>query len=334
MQRYRNPALKQHRDHQIKYAPRDVQLTQISRAERLLDELNPAGTYRYPELCEKITTARGEMYPDLVVSGAEGPRSQLRAASAAASGGNDAAAAKVGSELSSQRGTGSPSAKNDVTEETGAAEAEDGAEEALLPSPAAALLLLPGPNSLASTAFRSPSPDAGANEGGAPKVTTRTGRRQDGAGGAPSGPEQPTSPSDASKTAVAVARAPPSECPVSVLGVIGGVSRTRRLTRRAHSAASSATPAWAWRSGAGGGGDDDDDEEEAEELCLSLPATSSTGHTLARAWPSRMGSDFFVPAHASPRKAMTRPPPPPALPPTSSQTKTREKNDSPRSSLE
>ena len=69
--RYRNPAIKQLRDQQIKYAPRDVQLTQISRAERLLDELNPAGTYRYPELCEKITTYRGEMYPDLVVSGAE-----------------------------------------------------------------------------------------------------------------------------------------------------------------------------------------------------------------------------------------------------------------------
>ncbi|HEY0983201.1 MULTISPECIES: sigma-70 family RNA polymerase sigma factor [unclassified Schlesneria] len=71
MQRYRNPALKQLRDQQIKYAPRDVQLTQISRAERLMDELNPAGTYRYPEICEKITTYRGEMYPDLVVSGAE-----------------------------------------------------------------------------------------------------------------------------------------------------------------------------------------------------------------------------------------------------------------------
>ena len=69
--RYRNPAIKQLRDQQIKYAPRDVQLTQISRAERLLDELNPVGMYRYPELCEKITTYRGEMYPDLVVSGAE-----------------------------------------------------------------------------------------------------------------------------------------------------------------------------------------------------------------------------------------------------------------------
>lgn len=69
--RYRNPAIKQLRDQQIKYAPRDVQLTQISRAERLLDELNPGGSYRYPELCEKITTYRGEMYPDLVVSGAE-----------------------------------------------------------------------------------------------------------------------------------------------------------------------------------------------------------------------------------------------------------------------
>ena len=69
--RYRNPAIKQLRDQQIKYAPRDVQLTQISRAERLLDELNPSSSYKYPELCEKITTYRGEMYPDLIVSGAE-----------------------------------------------------------------------------------------------------------------------------------------------------------------------------------------------------------------------------------------------------------------------
>lgn len=69
--RYRNPAIKQLRDQQIKYAPREVQLTQISRAERLLDELNPAGTYRYPELCEKITSYRAEMYPDLVLSGSE-----------------------------------------------------------------------------------------------------------------------------------------------------------------------------------------------------------------------------------------------------------------------
>lgn len=69
--RYRNPAIKQLRDQQIKFAPRDVQLTQISRAERLLDELNPSSSYKYPELCEKITTYRGEMFPDLVVSGAE-----------------------------------------------------------------------------------------------------------------------------------------------------------------------------------------------------------------------------------------------------------------------
>lgn len=69
--RYRNPAIKQLRDQQIKYAPRDVQLTQINRAERLLDELNPASTYGYPELCERITTYRGEMYPDLVMTGAE-----------------------------------------------------------------------------------------------------------------------------------------------------------------------------------------------------------------------------------------------------------------------
>ena len=71
MAQYRNPAIRQLRDQQIRYAPREVRLTQLERAERLLDELNPNQSYRYPELCERITSYRSEMYPDLVVTGDE-----------------------------------------------------------------------------------------------------------------------------------------------------------------------------------------------------------------------------------------------------------------------
>ena len=71
MSLYRNPALRQLKDQQIKFAPRDARLKQIERAEWLLNELDPAATYRYPELCEKITSYRGEMYPDLVLTGEE-----------------------------------------------------------------------------------------------------------------------------------------------------------------------------------------------------------------------------------------------------------------------
>lgn len=71
MNRYRNPALKLLRDQQIRFAPREVRLTQVDRAERLLAELDPRGTYGYPELCEKITSYRSEMHPDLVITGEE-----------------------------------------------------------------------------------------------------------------------------------------------------------------------------------------------------------------------------------------------------------------------
>jgi RNA polymerase sigma factor (sigma-70 family) len=71
MSHYRNPAIRQLRDQQIRYAPREVRLTQLERAERLLSELNPAQSYRYPDLCEQITSYRPELYPDLVVTGEE-----------------------------------------------------------------------------------------------------------------------------------------------------------------------------------------------------------------------------------------------------------------------
>jgi len=71
MNRYRNPALKLLRDQQIRFAPKDVRLKQVDRAELLLAELDPRRTYGYPELCEKITSYRSEMNPDLVITGEE-----------------------------------------------------------------------------------------------------------------------------------------------------------------------------------------------------------------------------------------------------------------------
>ncbi|MBI1345164.1 sigma-70 family RNA polymerase sigma factor [bacterium] len=68
---YRNPAMRLLRDQQIRYAPRDVRVTQIDRAERLLNEIDTAQVYAYPELCEQITTFRSELYPDLMVTGDE-----------------------------------------------------------------------------------------------------------------------------------------------------------------------------------------------------------------------------------------------------------------------
>jgi RNA polymerase sigma factor (sigma-70 family) len=71
MSQYRNPAIRQLRDQQIRYAPREVRLDQLERAEHLLDEIHSAREYRYPDLCEQITSYRPEMYPDLIITGDE-----------------------------------------------------------------------------------------------------------------------------------------------------------------------------------------------------------------------------------------------------------------------
>lgn len=71
MSQFMNPAMKQLTDQQVRYAPRDVRLTQIDRAEEFISKLDIDETYRYPDLCEKITSYRPEMYPDMVLSGEE-----------------------------------------------------------------------------------------------------------------------------------------------------------------------------------------------------------------------------------------------------------------------
>lgn len=69
MNSFRNPAMKQLTEQQVRYTPIDVRIDQMDRAERLVSELDPQKTYRYTDLCERITTFRTELYPDLVVDG-------------------------------------------------------------------------------------------------------------------------------------------------------------------------------------------------------------------------------------------------------------------------
>src|SRR5580704_4956747 len=67
--RYCHPVMKQLTDQQVRYAPREVRITQMKRAERLVREIDPSKTYPYPEICERVTTFRPELYPDLVIGG-------------------------------------------------------------------------------------------------------------------------------------------------------------------------------------------------------------------------------------------------------------------------
>ena len=59
---YVNPVLRQLRDQQVRFAPRDQQLEQANRAERLLTEIDPGRVYPYEYLCFRITDFR----PDVV----------------------------------------------------------------------------------------------------------------------------------------------------------------------------------------------------------------------------------------------------------------------------
>ncbi|MDZ4687079.1 MAG: sigma-70 family RNA polymerase sigma factor [Planctomycetaceae bacterium] len=71
MSTYRNPAIRQLRDQQIRFAPRDVRLSQVDRAERFLNQVDSGKSYRYQDLCEQITQYRPELYPDLVITAEE-----------------------------------------------------------------------------------------------------------------------------------------------------------------------------------------------------------------------------------------------------------------------
>jgi RNA polymerase primary sigma factor len=68
---FKNPALKQLTDQQIRYTPPARLLEQRERAERLLGELDPARRYPYQFVCYRITAFRSDAYPDLLIDGVD-----------------------------------------------------------------------------------------------------------------------------------------------------------------------------------------------------------------------------------------------------------------------
>ena len=68
---YRHPAMKQLKDQQTRYAPRERRLEQIDRAEQLLGEIEGAKRYPYEYLCYRITGFRPDGWPALVLEGGD-----------------------------------------------------------------------------------------------------------------------------------------------------------------------------------------------------------------------------------------------------------------------
>jgi RNA polymerase primary sigma factor len=66
---YRHPALKQLKEQQARFAPKERRLEQIDRAEQLLAEIEPTKCYPYEYLCFRITGFRPEGSPALVLDG-------------------------------------------------------------------------------------------------------------------------------------------------------------------------------------------------------------------------------------------------------------------------
>jgi RNA polymerase primary sigma factor len=66
---FKNPALKQLTDQQVRFAPPARRVEQLARAERLLAELDPSKQYPYPFVCWRITDYRPNTHTDLLLLG-------------------------------------------------------------------------------------------------------------------------------------------------------------------------------------------------------------------------------------------------------------------------
>lgn len=69
MTQFRNPALKQLADQQVRFANPARRAEQLARAERLLAEIEPSKQYPYQYVCFRITDYRPESYPHLLIRG-------------------------------------------------------------------------------------------------------------------------------------------------------------------------------------------------------------------------------------------------------------------------
>jgi len=68
---YLNPVIRQLRDQQVRFAPREKKIEQVNRAEKLLAELDSGRTYTYEYLCFRITDYRPESFPNIKLTGSD-----------------------------------------------------------------------------------------------------------------------------------------------------------------------------------------------------------------------------------------------------------------------
>ena len=68
---YRHPALRQLKEQQARFAPKERRMEQIDRAEQLLTEIDSGRCYPYEYLCFRITGFRPEATPALVLDGGD-----------------------------------------------------------------------------------------------------------------------------------------------------------------------------------------------------------------------------------------------------------------------
>jgi len=71
MSDFRNPALRQLTDQQVRFAPPPKRREQLANAIRLMGAIDPARNYPYQFVCFRVTGYRTDVYPDLLISGAD-----------------------------------------------------------------------------------------------------------------------------------------------------------------------------------------------------------------------------------------------------------------------
>jgi RNA polymerase primary sigma factor len=69
MHDYKNPAIRQLKEQQVRFAPVEKRQEQLTRVERLLAELEPARKFPYQYVCYRITEFRPQSYPHLMIEG-------------------------------------------------------------------------------------------------------------------------------------------------------------------------------------------------------------------------------------------------------------------------
>lgn len=68
---FKNAALKELTDQQVRYAPPTKRREQVAKAEALIEEIDSAKSYPYQYICYRLTDFRSDAYPDLLISGSD-----------------------------------------------------------------------------------------------------------------------------------------------------------------------------------------------------------------------------------------------------------------------